>query len=470
MRALGDTMVVTAYFTDGMPPPYSSYARYIRDMLEEYRAASNGKLAFEFIDPLKEESDEDKIKKKEVTQDMFGAAVRAPTSVESELMNLGIQPVEIRVFEDDQQQTKRAYMGLMIRYQGKHEVIPIVQDFATFEKDMTVRMRKLIRKKQPVIGLVNDVGASSISKFRQLIGQVAEVKDLSAESFKEPLQVDALLVMGSGKSLGDEAIQSVEAFLASGKNVALFIDQHEFDPQTLREKSPEPEHKENKLVNLLQRYGITVGDSMVADVQCREILVQDQNMAFGVRYPFFPVVTKLDQSSPVTYGLSGTVLPFASPITLGKDVQGKMLAQSSEKSWVEVAPFNTDPNRKWQAQDIQVNGPHGLVAEIKDVGAKPNRMLVAGTSAFAWDQFLTPENQTLALSSVDYLLADDVMLSLHSRSFSELPLDPDVSDSKRNVIKYANMLGVPALLALYGIVRWRRRESRRRKITLDSIR
>jgi hypothetical protein len=42
--------------------------------------------------------------------------VREQTSVEKELEALGIQAVEVRVLEQDQQQTKRAWMGISVRF------------------------------------------------------------------------------------------------------------------------------------------------------------------------------------------------------------------------------------------------------------------------------------------------------------------------------------------------------------------
>ncbi|MFY0522826.1 DUF7088 domain-containing protein [Archangium gephyra] len=35
MAGLEDPVTVTAYFTEELPPPYSSNARYVRDLLEE---------------------------------------------------------------------------------------------------------------------------------------------------------------------------------------------------------------------------------------------------------------------------------------------------------------------------------------------------------------------------------------------------------------------------------------------------
>src|SRR4051794_4960837 len=65
LKDLDAPVKVNAYFTENLPPPFSDNARYVKDLLEEYRAASHGNLSFEFIDPQSQETDEDKEKKKD---------------------------------------------------------------------------------------------------------------------------------------------------------------------------------------------------------------------------------------------------------------------------------------------------------------------------------------------------------------------------------------------------------------------
>ena len=84
LKALDEPVTVTAYFTENLPAPYSSNARYVRDLLEEFRSASKGQVAFEFIDPAGQETEKDKETKREVKQDVFGRRFREPTSVEKE--------------------------------------------------------------------------------------------------------------------------------------------------------------------------------------------------------------------------------------------------------------------------------------------------------------------------------------------------------------------------------------------------
>src|SRR4051812_42409348 len=205
LKDLDNPVKVTAYFTENLPPPFSDNARYVKDLLEEYRAASHGNLSFEFIDPQSQETDADKATKKDVKRDIFGRQVREKTSVETELEGVGIQPVEVRVFEEDQAQTKRAYMGVVVRYGEEKDSIPVVQDMSTLEYDLTTMIRKLVRKKTPVIGVVQGHGEPSIEnapdghdlgKLSQLMKPNYELKPVTLSQGGVPDEVDALLVIG----------------------------------------------------------------------------------------------------------------------------------------------------------------------------------------------------------------------------------------------------------------------------------
>jgi len=98
--------------------------------------------------------------------------------------------------------------------------------------------------------------------------------------------------------------------------------------------------------------------------------------------------------------------------------------------------------------------------------AVESRLIVVGTSAFMWDDFLSGPNQVLALNMVDWMLADSALLAMRARTFTDAPLNAELSDGLRQAVKYGNIIGVPFLLVLYGLIRWRMREARRRSLRI----
>lgn len=493
VSALEDQVIVSAYFTENLPPPYSSNARYVRDLLEEYRAASKGKVSFEFSDPAAQETQEDKEKKKEVKQDIFGRRFRDQTSIERDLAQSGIQPVEIRVVEEDQMQTKRAYMGLVIKYQEKKEVIPVVQDVRSLEYDLTTLIRKLTRTKAPVLGILQGHEEPKLDeKFRRLqvlFSQLYDVRPIEIGS-KERLDadVDGLFVLGPKTPLRPNELKAIDQFLMKGKSAAFFLDSIQVDLRSF-----EPTNTDHGLSALLATYGVTVGDQLVADAQSGQLSVQERRgnmlISMPVPYPFIPQPRQLQSDSPVTNGIAGVTFPFMTALTLNalEGTQASVLARSSKQSWLEGKPYNIDPRRDWRSETITANGPHNLMVQVSgklpshykaeaSTSSGPDpilaesqgdaRVVVAGGSSLAWDDFMGQPNQALLLNTADWLLLDPALLAMRTRGISEATLQPEIADSTRNLVKFGNILGVPLLLVAFGIVRWRMREARRATVTV----
>ncbi|MBX5482467.1 MAG: GldG family protein [Myxococcaceae bacterium] len=490
LEKLEDPVTITAYFTGQLPAPYSGNARYVRDLLTEYRSASKGKLSFEFIDPSQEETEDDKATKNEIKRDIFGRAYREPTSVEKELASLGVAPVEIRVVEDDQMQTKRAYMGLVIRHQEKKEVIPVVQNVATLEYDLTSLIRKLTRPKMPVIGIVQGHGEPALDeKLRTLqasLSEMYEVRPIDLSS-KEKVDddVDALWIIGPKTAFKTNELKAVDQFLMKGKSAAFFLDSVQVDTRTFQ-----PTETQHGLSDLLSTWGITVSDKLVADARSGHLNVQERRgfmvVSMPVPYPFIALLQKLEGDSPVSQGLTGITFPFATQVsaTPGDGRTVTVLARSSEKSWLESRPYNIDPRRDWRSETIVPTGPYDLMVQVSGklkshFAAEANtssasgtpvlaestgdaRIIVAGGSSFLWDDFASPPNQALALNVADWLLLDPSLLAMRTRGFNDALIKPDLSDATRNAAKFGNALGVPVLLAAVGVFRWRMRERRRK--------
>ena len=493
VKDLTDPVTVTAYFTEKLPAPYSANARYVRDLLEEYRAASAGKVRFEFIDPSATESDQDKEKKRDVKVDIFGRRFREPTTQEKELQETGVQPVEIRVIEEDQQQTKRAYMGLVLRHGEKRETIPVVQDVRTLEYDLTSLIRKMTRPKTPVLGVLQGHGEVDVNeklqRFQTLLSQMYTVKPVTiGATGKIDDDVDALWVVGPAQPLSESDLKAVDQFIMSGKSVAFFSDVVKVDTKTFQ-----PTDAASNLGNLLQSYGVTLGDQLVADAQSAQLNVQERRgfmvVSMPVPYPFVPILKRLEGESAMVAGLSDVTLPFVTPVTLAlqEGQQGSVLANSSPKSWLEAKPYNIDPRRDWRSETITPSGPYPLMVEVHGkfkshfapaVGmSSPEaglvaestgepRIIVAGGSALLLDDFMNRSNQALALNLADWLLLDPALLAMRTRGMLEAPLQTEIADNTRNLVKYGNALGLPLLLALYGLLRWRMREAKRPSLTL----
>jgi len=466
VRELDDRLTITAYLSHDLPPPHAARARFVQDLLDEYYVAAGGHVAYQVVDPARSESAAGRAKKQQVQQDVFGRAIREETALERELRTLGIQPLEVRVAEGDRLEVKRVYMGVVLRYGERREVLPAVLRTSSLEYDLTSRIRKLSRDKVPLVGIVPGPGelerAAQLTSLARLLGQLYQVGTVDLGAGKSvPAEVDAVLVIGPREPFDAAQVAALERFVSGGGSAALFLDRVRVQPL-----STEYEEVAHGLDGLLASWGVRVGSGLVADTSCATVTVNAQQGAVTapqpVQYPLIPLARDLDQDHPLTRGLSSVALPFVSPLEVVPGAGGgvvEVLVTSSPQSWIESPPYDLNPLRSWPASH-GMSGPYPLLVGVPGVEGGRGRVLVVGGSSLIQDHSLAGAGQTLVLNMVDWLLADESLLAIRSRGQVVRPLR-ELDDSTRAVLKYGNIVGAPALFILFGLIRWRLRERRR---------
>ena len=91
------------------------------------------------------------------------------------------------------------------------------------------------------------------------------------------------------------------------------------------------------------------------------------------------------------------------------------------------------------------------------------RAVVVGSNDFASDRFVqfAPENLGLALNAVDWLAQDEELIAIRSKDRQPVPLVFQ-SALERDLAKYANLIGLPLIVALLGLAHLVQRRRRTR--------
>ncbi len=483
LRDTLEPITVRAYFSKDLPQPYAGNRDFVQDLLEEYYSDGRGLFRYEFIDPVEEETQDDKEKKKERRRDIFGNVVREKTSVERELEGIGIGPVQIQVNEGDKLEVKPAYMALAIASGDKQEVLPVVQDTAGLEYTLTTLIRKVTDFTRPKIAFVSGHEGPALDgdlkSMKQLLDPLYEVSelDLSTETTIAS-DIDAVWVIGPRTPLAEAEQKILDAYLVAGGSAAFMLDS--VTPKLPELTTTEANHG---LTPMLAGYGMRLGSGLVLDAKCATITVQRKRGFFvinePVRYPYVPVPESLSADHPMSQGIGGVAFAFTVPITISEQegLEFHTIAESSETSWIEHAPHDLNPGREWTSLSADISPSVLMVAakgripsrypvEIDVSGeAAPSaeaRIVVAGGSAFLSDQFLAPQNANAAfvLNMMDWLVRDDALLAVRTRGLAIARLD-ETTEGSRSAIKYGSTIGLPLLLVLFGVVRRLRREARR---------
>lgn len=466
-RALDDPVVVKLYFTRELPPPYNAHARYLKDQLYEYRAYSGGQLRFEFIDPIAEER-------------------------EDEAQRAGVFPVQVNAYEKDKIELKKVYMGLVFLYEDKREIIPIVQSTRNLEYEISSAITKLTTRELPVVGILQGHGEAGAQEGFQIgiqgLGKLYRVQPLTIRpGAMIPDDVTTLVVCGPTDSIPDWSQYAIDQFIMRGGKLAVFYDPVQIDIATqsadiLQTNWPE----------FLSRYGIRFKDGLVLDVRNSRIAVMQQQGPIRfqniVEYPFFPQVFAFNKDLIIGKDLRGVEFPFVSPFdsTLA-DSMGcvtRAVCWSSERSGIRPPPYFLSPMQDFRPSEFQdpfqvlaatiqcafaSAFPDGPPAGVEfDPASLPQhipqgiytRLVAVGDAEFCLDQQISrnPANAAFFQNIVDWLAQEEGLITIRSREVVTRPLD-EVSDGRKQAIKYANIFGPPIVVIAFGVFRW---QSRRR--------
>jgi len=454
---LDDNLVVSIYFSDDLPSVLSNNSRFIQDILEEYQAHSNGNIKFEFKNP---DSDE---------------------SAKLDAQRLGIQPVQINVWENDRRETRLIYLGIALSYQGQSASLPIVQNTTGFEYDLTKKIKKLIDTNLQSIGIAKFTSSMQSNQgIRQLLSESYDIKDVAMSS-EIPSEIGVMIINGVSDSLSNDELKNLKDFISRGGNI--LIAQGRVDVALNQQIGFfQGTNIQSNIFTFLNEYGINIEENLLLDKNNGQINIPQQVSIFQTwashDYPFFPTVNSFNNNEPIVSGLEKIQFHFCSEITLDSLASNVTpIMHTSKNSGTMSGYYNLYPNTKNSPNPILNN----LTEGIKILGVIINSMeggqiiLVSESNIFSdpTDQNLTkvfaqrqPDNYTFVQNSIDYLMGDEELVSLRSREVLDRPLISDLDDRTKSWWKWFNIIVSPLLIIIMGVLRFRSRRKRSDQLKL----
>ena len=463
--SLDDRVTVKAYFTEDLPAPYNNNRRAVLDILNDYKAYSKGNLQYEFINPQGEKGEQD-------------------------AQQQGISPVQVQVVNEDKLEVKRGYLGLVMMYEDRKEVLPVVQNLSSLEYDMSSALKRLTNRTKKKIGFTTGHGEAKMSGMRQIVQSISQQYDVTPVDLSKgdpvPADIAALLVIAPSNRFQDSARYQLDQYLMRGGRIAFMLNRVNANLQ-MRMGQP----LDVGLDDLLQEYGVRVNPDLVRDAQCANISVMQQQGSFTfqsqVPFPYIPVASNFNTANPLVKDLQSLILHFTSSIdTTGAAARGlkeEVLVRSSKRSGRQTGFFMIDPFQRYAPADLAEEGiPLAVLIDgsFKSffVGKQPaaaitaspeTHLIVVGDGDFMKDDFLGNRgNVTFFANIVDYLADDAGLITIRSKNVAAPPLD-QVSDGTKKLLKYSNLLGPPLIIIAYGLLRWRRRVAFKKAMEAQSV-
>lgn len=443
VRNLDDIVNIKIYFSDNLPKQYITLKQEVNDILEEYQSYADKNIKIEYINPDSLEN------------------------TEMEMYRLGIPALQFNVLEKDKYESIRGYLGMIIEYGGKKEVIPVVESTENLEYQASLAIKKVISDEIATIGFVSSNGTVSTDeeitfayrKIQELYN--TQKVDLSSES-EIPSSINTLVIIGPEEEFSEEQLKKIDEFFMRGGSILIAADGIKVEEGLV------PTPNNIGLNSLLDKYGLSLNQDLVLDRSAGMASFTSGYMTFNVQYPLWPKVLKSGfcEDNASVAKLESVIMPWASSINVneanideGNNIS--YLIKSSNNSWLQTENYNLDPQ-----QDFNIGTNRGSKNLAVSIFGKFNsaygegstdsgRLVLIGDSDFIYDGFVrqSPDNLTLFQNLVDILSFDEDLINIRSKGVTDRPIK-DLDDSEKALIRYLNVFGITLLVILFGMVRY----------------
>jgi gliding-associated putative ABC transporter substrate-binding component GldG len=308
-----------------------------------------------------------------------------------------------------------------------------------------------------------------------------------------PQDVAVLMIVAPEKPFKSWEKFLLDQYLMKGGRIAFLLNEVNAN---LQNQTGRPVNVD--LDDLLRVYGVRVNTDLVRDARCAMVTVSQQAGFFvmqnNIPFPYLPMASEFDKTSPIVKDLSAVVFYFVSSIDTSiaraRGLNLDVLIKTSSKSGRQENYFMISPTMPQTKEMFKESGiplavtvegnftsafagtPVVVDSSVKSPLDTTNRItsgkakiVVVGDGDFLQDQLSggNKDNIVLASNLVDWLADDIGLASIRSRESTPKPLD-EVSEGTKSMVKGIN-LGLPPLLMIaVGVLRWRWRIAMRKRL------
>lgn len=446
LRNLDQPAKLTLYESADLPSQLLPIKQDIHDLLNEYKREAGGKIVFEIKDPKLDEKGR------------------------QEAIQAGINEIQFSQMGQNQLNVSTGYFGLLLKVGEQTRAIPQLSDVENLEYNITSALFTMTRKEAPKVAVLGSLpavelpqGADPLGLIKELLSQQFTVEPLEfnptssspAGEEGEPTPVDnkeidasiktVLLFADQNKTYTDEEISRLKKYISNKGKLIVFLDGMGINEQFLA-----TEEAKHNLFGFTESYGITVNKDLLLSTTAEVVNFGDQVQSLFIPYPYWFKANAFKRETGFFSNVNFVSFPWTSSITT-KDLDGYTVTElitTDPKSWRETGPFVLDPKLVGTIQPREFSKyVVGAIASNQNGGT----LMVIPSSRFGNPQFLSREsgNINFILNAVNNYASDGELSGIRQRSVQLYPL-PSMSNSMKDIFKYANMVLLPAIFALGG--------------------
>lgn len=410
-------------------------------------------------------------------------------------------------------------LGLVLTFGEKFRMVPIelsrgifggysIAGLENLEETLSESLQGLLSRSID-IGYLSGHGEKNLADAREgaarlenLVSDRYELREIVSAT-EIPENITTVMVNGPRDEFSEEELYELDQFLMRGGNLFLLLDPVEeiMPDQNMAMYGAQPTYEKihTGLDLLLSSWGIELSSGYVLD---KESYIARQQGAGDIPLYYVPLLPKegMNTKHPVSRNLAYVLFLQSAAITevpnaLPEGLRLTPLASSSPQSWMlndvttlNPYAFSIPGPEELSSKNLAVvlegsfssafSAPplgtidsevEGVLTSTKHLSSSvlPGRVILTGSSAITTPAVLD-ENGTQPIAiflrnALDYLNGNEDLISMRTKGLALNTLDK-TTEAKRKLIRGVNLYGLPLLTIFAGLLVWRGRVRRRRKI------
>ncbi|PIR43414.1 hypothetical protein COV24_02640 [candidate division WWE3 bacterium CG10_big_fil_rev_8_21_14_0_10_32_10] len=458
---LNDIVNIDLYYSE-LPAQYSPVLRDTKDLLSDYQKNSSNKVKVQVV------------------------SISQGSPEEQTAVSQGIQTIQFNTVGQEKFESQKGYLGLVISFAGKQEIIPFIQNTSDLEYEITSDISKLTNKNKKKVAFLSGHGekvlGSDLKTLNEELNKQFETTTITIKQAPEnstgtqtedvlyndiDADISTLVIDGPKQNFDEEERNKIKDFVSKGGNILVLSESYDMNQQT-----GEGELVPNNVNELIKNYGVTISDNLIYDLKSNETVQYQAQQGFNILAPYPFWVRALPESNNlITSNIKSLVLPWSSSLSINTTEANNLnyeitnLFGSSDKSGAVKNIINLDPGQKFSEDNL---GIQVLAVMLKNKGNtdtqssnnKAGNIIVIGDSDLFVDGLMqrSPQNIAFGLNAISWLSQEKSLagIKIKGQPYSQFEFKDKQKDSA--FIKYVNLALAVLIPSIFGVYRMYRRK------------
>lgn len=441
-KEIPQPVIITYYVTKNIESVLPDIEN-VKDILNEFRISSHGKIIVNIIDPAEEKN--------------IGI-----------LEDIGIYSQSFKIIKENEEKTMKIFSAVKVQFLNRIKILPAVYNSNDLEYQIVSKIREIIQNRRRIVGiLIGENSRQMDTDFTILRDQLSKDFDIKVIKPGESVisEINVLIVIGS-RDIGIFDIKRIKDFIKSGGNVLFAVDGVNINLEKNLEASP---LHNDLVINFLKSYGLALENSLVVDPFSRDFRIPKSiygSIAWETIGPYplwVSVKSTISNQSPITAHFTGLDLLWVSPVKIDSKIKNRteVLIKSSTLAWLMSDNFKTSPYTvsEYGQRNNQLQNQYNLAVTLS---LEDSRIILVGDSDFLSDLIQYSDsyyNMRFTLNCIDWLSQNEDFMSIRTRHDRNVFLDKFPAEMRSTVYLISQILNIfiiPMIILIIGIFSYKR--------------